>query len=183
MSPKMTDFHLIPSSADDGTLRGFPFWEIFETLSAVRARFTDCIQQAIKNRRLRPQPGTARLNKKPHRRRVWNFCVTRYVLSSLSIADDDLLIAAKNQFVDIRALDVSPLHGLSPLSEFYRLIIELLQPKNKGQLYIIYKENVNKVCKFCVGKNSLLFCGRCAILAKSISDAGVVQWQNVSFPS
>ena len=29
MSPKMTDFHLIPSSADDGTLRGFPFWEIF----------------------------------------------------------------------------------------------------------------------------------------------------------
>ena len=29
MSPKMTDFHLIPSSADDGTLRGFLFWEVF----------------------------------------------------------------------------------------------------------------------------------------------------------
>ena len=27
MSPEMTDFHLIPSSADDGTLRGF-----FDTL-------------------------------------------------------------------------------------------------------------------------------------------------------
>ncbi|WP_294518533.1 hypothetical protein [uncultured Pseudoflavonifractor sp.] len=54
---------------------------------------------------------------------VWNFCVARYVLSSLSIADDNLLIAAKNQFVDIRALDVSPLHGLNPLSGFDDFII------------------------------------------------------------
>ncbi|EDN00309.1 hypothetical protein BACCAP_01642 [Pseudoflavonifractor capillosus ATCC 29799] len=36
---------------------------------------------------------------------------------------------------------------------------------------------------FCVGKISLLFYGGCAILSKSVSDAGVVQWQNVSFPS
>ena len=36
MSPKMTDFHLIPSSADDGTLRGFPFWEVFDTLRRFR---------------------------------------------------------------------------------------------------------------------------------------------------
>ena len=35
MSPKMTDFHLIPSSADDGTLRGFPFWEVFRQLLPV----------------------------------------------------------------------------------------------------------------------------------------------------
>ena len=34
MSPKMTDFHLIPSSADDGTLRGFPFWEVFRHAEA-----------------------------------------------------------------------------------------------------------------------------------------------------
>ena len=34
MSPKMTDFHLIPSSADDGTLRGFPFWEVFRHAAA-----------------------------------------------------------------------------------------------------------------------------------------------------
>ena len=34
MSPKMTDFHLIPSSADDGTLRGFLFWEFFRHAEA-----------------------------------------------------------------------------------------------------------------------------------------------------
>ena len=34
MSPKMTDFHLIPSSADDGTLRGFLFWEVFRHAEA-----------------------------------------------------------------------------------------------------------------------------------------------------
>ena len=30
MSPKMTVFHLIPSSADDGTLRGVPFRKVFQ---------------------------------------------------------------------------------------------------------------------------------------------------------
>ena len=34
MSPEMTDFHFIPSSADDGTLRGFPFWEVFRHAEA-----------------------------------------------------------------------------------------------------------------------------------------------------
>ena len=70
---------------------------------------------------------------------VWNFCVARYVLSSLSIADDNLLIAAKNQFVDIRALDASPHHGLNPLSELLGFIILRLNSGNKGQLYKIDK--------------------------------------------
>ena len=79
---------------------------------------------------------------------MWSFCVTRYVLSSLSIAGDNLLIAAENQFVDIRALDVSPLHGLNPLSVLSEFIIVPQKSKNKGQLYIIDKENVNKLCIF-----------------------------------
>ncbi len=33
MSPKMTDFDLIPSPADDGTLRGSPAGEFFDKLT------------------------------------------------------------------------------------------------------------------------------------------------------
>ncbi|MCQ4866639.1 hypothetical protein, partial [Pseudoflavonifractor phocaeensis] len=66
---------------------------------------------------------------------VWDLSA---VARKLPLADDNALVRAKNQFVDIRAVDVLKIHTLYLLSSVVLL------------LYLIFQEKQEDICLLCI---------------------------------
>ena len=66
---------------------------------------------------------------------VWDLSA---VARKLLLADDNALVRAKNQFVDIRAVDVLKIHTLYLLSSVVLL------------LYLIFQEKQEDICLLCI---------------------------------
>ena len=67
------------------------------------------------------------------------------VARKLPLADDNALVRAKNQFVDIRAVDVLKIHTLYLLSSVVLLLYLIFQEKQRRHLSALHKFLVNNL--------------------------------------